>query len=165
MITAEFSTGEYIDTDDPLRIGGMVKEEIRQELESLLKEGFGEDKAVTREAFDAVLRCEYRSVCPIFVYYVNTEKMGLDLVAYGELHVLTTALGKYGFIENIVVKKSFRGCKLGMHVMQKLITAARHMHLNNVELTSATHRVEAHALYKKLGFRTRDTNVFELDLT
>ena len=159
MVTVSFSNGEFIETSNPLRIGGMVCEVIRVELQELLCKSFKKKLEVTQGSFDALLRDEYRSVYPSFVYHVSDT--GLKLVAYGELHELSCATGKDGFIENIVVDPDFQGRKLGLLVVQKLLVAAWHMDMVSVQLTSAPYRVAARALYEKIGFKKRTTDVFE----
>ncbi len=72
-------------------------------------------------------------------------------IAYDEAH-----------IEDVVVDESMRGQGLGKAIMQMAIETAWSMGADKIELTSRASREAANALYQKLGFKLRKTNVYIL---
>lgn len=73
----------------------------------------------------------------------------LTKIAYDEAH-----------LEDVVVDESMRGQGLGKAIMQKAIEVAWEMGADKIELTSRASREAANALYQKLGFKLRETNVY-----
>lgn len=63
-------------------------------------------------------------------------------------------------IEDVVVDESMRGQGLGKAIMSKAIETAWEMGADKIELTSRASREAANALYQKLGFKIRETNVY-----
>jgi succinate dehydrogenase/fumarate reductase flavoprotein subunit len=77
----------------------------------------------------------------------------------------TIPTGRHATIEDVVVLPECQGTGLG----RKLVEAALE-HLRNtgkaykVGLTSKPARVAANALYRKMGFKQKETNVYTLDI-
>lgn len=77
----------------------------------------------------------------------------------------TIPTGRHATIEDVVVLPECQGTGLG----RKLVEAALE-HLRNtgkaykVGLTSKPARVVANALYRKMGFKQKETNVYTLDI-
>ncbi len=67
-------------------------------------------------------------------------------------------------IEDLVVDKNFLWQKIGKKLMAFAIDFARENGASTVNLTCAPRREAANALYKKLGFTLRETNVYKLDV-
>ena len=78
------------------------------------------------------------------------------------LIVYQTPSGKRGYIEDVVVDENSRGKGLGKKLMEEGIKKARELDLEYVGLTSRPEREAANALYQRLGFQKRDTNVYRL---
>ncbi|NTV40701.1 MAG: GNAT family N-acetyltransferase [Candidatus Moranbacteria bacterium] len=73
-------------------------------------------------------------------------------------------LGKMGEIEDVVVDEKCRGKGYGREIMESLIKLAKEKNLKKIQLTSNPNRIVARALYAKLGFEMRDTNVFVFNM-
>lgn len=86
------------------------------------------------------------------------------VIAMGTLISESTIFGNFGQIEDVVVDEAYRGKGLGEKIMRRLIAEAKKLKLEEVGLTSRPSRVAANALYKKLGFSQRETNVYDLTL-
>jgi ribosomal protein S18 acetylase RimI-like enzyme len=80
------------------------------------------------------------------------------------LVVFAIPTGVRAWIEDVVVDESFRGGGAGEALTLAAIDQARAFGVRSIDLTSRPSRVAAHALYVKLGFEARETNVFRLSL-
>jgi len=80
------------------------------------------------------------------------------------LCVCTTLAGRFGLVEEVAVDEAARGHHVSVHLMVRLLAVATERELGYVELTSRASRVAANELYKKLGFRLRETNCYRHDL-
>lgn len=78
--------------------------------------------------------------------------------------ILVMRVGKKGLIDDVVVDEAHRGKGLGERLVSGLIEKAREIGVHQLDLTSAPKRVAANALYQKLGFVKRDTNVYQMVL-
>lgn len=85
---------------------------------------------------------------------------------YGMLSLTTCKLttGKKALIEDLVVDDSVRGKGIGKMLLNKAIELAKNKELRHIDLTSNPFRKEANALYQKLGFEKRETNVYRFHL-
>jgi ribosomal protein S18 acetylase RimI-like enzyme len=84
--------------------------------------------------------------------------------------MLTLALfsiptGVRAWIEDVVVDEAARGRGVGEALVAAAIESARARGARTVDLTSRRSREAAHRLYEKMGFATRDTSVYRLELT
>lgn len=86
------------------------------------------------------------------------------IVGIGMLVVMRLLTGKRGRIEDVVVDEVFRGQGIGEQLAKALIAAAKDAGLSAVDLSSRPERVAANNLYRKLGFKQRETNVYRLEL-
>lgn len=73
---------------------------------------------------------------------------------------LVMRVGKKGLIDDVVVDEAYRGKGLGERLVSGLIEKARELGVRKLDLTSSPKRVAANALYQKLGFVKRETNVY-----
>lgn len=67
-------------------------------------------------------------------------------------------------VEDVVVDIEYRGQGIGTKMMKRLIEDAKHNGFEGLELTSRPEREAANALYRKLGFVQRETNVYQMVL-
>jgi ribosomal protein S18 acetylase RimI-like enzyme len=72
--------------------------------------------------------------------------------------------GIRAWIEDVVVDQSAQGRGIGEALSRAAIDLARDRGARTIELTSRPSRQAANALYRKLGFQPRDTNVYRLTL-
>lgn len=129
----------------------------RRELHALLRElSASAAKAYTAGAVAGALRDPNT--------YILVARSGGKIIGTGTLIVMTTASGRRGRIEDIVVSASCRGQGIGREITRRLIAEARRRRLKQVELTSAPHREAANRLYRSLGFEPRETNVYRMVL-
>lgn len=94
-----------------------------------------------------------------FVVRENKQIIGVGILAV--MHIFTERRGR---IEDVVIDESYRGKGLGKQLMDYLIIAARGKGLDAIELSSGVHREVANALYKKMGFIQKETNVYRIEL-
>ena len=72
--------------------------------------------------------------------------------------------GTVGVIEEVIVAGQFRGEGAATALIGGLIAYGKRLGLLHINLTSRPDRLEANALYRRLGFEKRVTNVYRLVL-
>lgn len=95
---------------------------------------------------------------------VFVARDGKKIVGIGLLVIMPVLVEQRGRIEDVVVDESCRGKGVGRELMEMLLLAARGKGLAAIELSSGPQREAANALYKKLGFEEKETNVYRLEL-
>lgn len=97
---------------------------------------------------------------PLTHFFVMMDDKG-SVIGCASLCVYYSPTGMKASVEDVVVSSAYRGQHLGRKLMEHLIDYAR-KDLKNVELhlTSRPHRIAANELYKSLGFRQKETNVY-----
>lgn len=94
----------------------------------------------------------------IFIALENGEIVGtLTLVVY---RLMT---GTKAWIEDVVVDNAVRGRGIGKLLTQHAIGYAARAGIAKIDLTSSPTRVEANALYQRIGFVKRETNVYRYE--
>ncbi len=73
--------------------------------------------------------------------------------------------GMRAWIEDVVVDEGARGKGVGMSLTRHAIAHAREHGVRTVDLTSRPSREAANAMYAKIGFVRRSTNVYRVVLT
>ena len=81
---------------------------------------------------------------------------------YGSLTLVTFMIptGIRAWIEDVVVKENARGKGVGKLLSERAVGLASEIGAKTVDLTSRPSREVANALYKKVGFELRETNVY-----
>lgn len=64
------------------------------------------------------------------------------------------------WIEDVVVSEAARGKGVGKKLVEHAVEIANQSNVKSIDLTSRASRVAAIALYKKVGFQDRETNVY-----
>lgn len=97
---------------------------------------------------------------PLTHFFAMMNETG-SIIGCASLCVYYSPTGKKASVEDVVISSAHRGQHLGRKLMEHLIDYAR-KDLKNVELhlTSRPHRIAANELYKSLGFRQKETNVY-----
>jgi ribosomal protein S18 acetylase RimI-like enzyme len=72
--------------------------------------------------------------------------------------------GRRAWIEDVVVDEGSRGLGVGEQLTRAAIEEAGLRDVRSIDLTSRPSREAANALYQKLGFQTRETNVYRFFL-
>jgi ribosomal protein S18 acetylase RimI-like enzyme len=102
---------------------------------------------------------------------VESDAVTLLLATNGDSVVGTLTLvtfpiptGQRAWIEDVVVDSDARGLGVAAALTTAAIDVATSLGARTVDLTSRPSREAANALYKKLGFELRETNVYRLSL-
>lgn len=80
------------------------------------------------------------------------------------LIVYRVPTGTRSIIEDVIVDKSARGQGVGEALMKRAIELARKKGAGNISLTSNAMREAANRLYLRMGFKKRETNVYQMKL-
>jgi len=80
------------------------------------------------------------------------------------LAVFPIITGTRAWIEDVVVSESARGKGVGKMLTSEALILAKERGAKTVDLTSRPSRSAANALYKKVGFELRETNVYRFDI-
>ena len=72
--------------------------------------------------------------------------------------------GKKGWIEDVVVNSNSRGKGIGRKLMEKLLEVAKEKNLSQILLFTEDHRLPAIRLYTDLGFKTKDSQIYTLNM-
>lgn len=72
--------------------------------------------------------------------------------------------GNKGWIEDVVVDEKVRGRGIGKKLIEKLLSVAKDRELSEVLLFTAHHRLAAINLYKKLGFKQKNSHLYIIEL-
>jgi ribosomal protein S18 acetylase RimI-like enzyme len=88
----------------------------------------------------------------------------------GVVGMLTLALyriptGLSAWIEDVVVDERARGRGIGEKLTRTAVRLAGEAGAKSVDLTSRPHREAANRLYRRLGFTTRETNLYRFELS
>ena len=76
------------------------------------------------------------------------------------LVVFSIPSGRRAWIEDVVVDEGARGSGVGEALTKAALESARERGVRTVDLTSRPSRDAANAMYVKLGFEVRETNVY-----
>ncbi|MDO8561863.1 MAG: GNAT family N-acetyltransferase [bacterium] len=87
---------------------------------------------------------------------------GARIVGMATLVVMHKLYATASDVEDVVVDENYRGHGLGKALMKKLMERARARRASCIALTSNPSRTAANAMYQKLGFKKRETNVYRL---
>ena len=81
---------------------------------------------------------------------------------YGSLTLATFKIptGVRAWIEDVVVNENARGKGVGKMLLERAVSLAKELGAKTVDLTSRPSRKAANALYIKMGFELRETNVY-----
>jgi ribosomal protein S18 acetylase RimI-like enzyme len=79
------------------------------------------------------------------------------------LAVFRTPTGARAWIEDVVVDEAARGQGAGVALVEAAIRLAGERGARTVDLTSRPSRTAANALYEKIGFGARETNVYRYE--
>lgn len=96
--------------------------------------------------------------------FVAREPKTQKIVGMITLIVYRIPYVKKAYLDDVIVDKNFRGQKIGSQLMEKALAHAKKLGAAFIDLTSHPTREEANKLYKKFGFKKRNTNVYRLTL-
>ena len=85
-----------------------------------------------------------------------------NIVGMTALVIATIPTGRFGLVGDVVVHEDYQKRGIATELMNRLITTAKDLDLEKLDLTSSAKREAAHTLYESLGFERRETNNFRL---
>ena len=85
---------------------------------------------------------------------------GGEIVGMASLCVYVSPIGRKAWIEDVVVDSRFRERSFGKFLVMHILERARKLGRLTVMLTSRPSRIAANALYRSVGFETKETNVY-----
>jgi ribosomal protein S18 acetylase RimI-like enzyme len=89
---------------------------------------------------------------------------GAEVVGTLTLVIFPIPTGLRAWIEDVVVDEAARGLGVGVALTNAATDEARLRGVRSIDLTSRPSREAANALYQKLGFKLRETNVYRLSI-
>ncbi len=95
---------------------------------------------------------------------ILVAREGKRVVGIGSLILFHSVLGTRARLEEMVVDEGQRGNGIGRLIAERLIEIARKNRVRSIELSSRPNREAANALYQKLGFEKKETNVYTMRL-
>jgi len=98
------------------------------------------------------------------VYLARSPEAGQTIVGSATLAITQSPTGRHGWIEDVVVDEDARGQGWGKALTEACLNGARELGLAEVNLTSRPARVAANTMYRAIGFKQRETNVYRFDL-
>ena len=130
--------------------------ELLEGLNKLLPQLSSTAQSLTLEDLETILANDTLALL------VATE--GQQVVGTLTLAVFPLPTGIRAWIEDVVVDQSARGAGFGESLCLRAIELARNRGAKTLDLTSRPSREAANALYLKLGFSVRDTNVYRFSI-
>ncbi|WP_271782863.1 GNAT family N-acetyltransferase [Aquimarina algiphila] len=97
----------------------------------------------------------------IFACYTLNKK----IVGIASLCSYKVISGHKGWIEDVVVDLDYRGQGIGEKLIQKLISTGKEKGLTEIYLFTENEKKAAIRLYLKLGFKQRNSKLYNLKLT
>ena len=86
------------------------------------------------------------------------------IVGVSTLAVFPIPTATRAWVEDVIVEESVNGQGIGRRLTEAMLERARELGCKTVDLTSRPSREAANALYKKVGFTARETNVYRFEL-
>jgi ribosomal protein S18 acetylase RimI-like enzyme len=101
---------------------------------------------------------------PATVLFVARDESGA-LVGSLTLALFRVPTGVLSWIEDVVVDQSARGAGAGEKLVEAALGRAQEVGAKSVDLTSRPSREAANRLYLRMGFETRQTNVYRYKMS
>jgi len=134
----------------------VASQEVLNKINSLLNVLTADARVLTFDELVEILNSDNTAV---FIAEEDGEIVGMmTFVTY------RIPSGLKAWIEDVAVDTSKQGKGIGNALIDRAIEYAKQLNISKVDLTTAPFRVAANALYQKLGFVKRETNVYRLML-
>lgn len=143
----------------PIELMTQVTPEVVKAFERLIPQLSSHAQPPTE---DALIEMAESPECLVFL--VRTTAAGHPIVGSATLAITQSPTGKHAWIEDVVVDEEARGQGWGRALTEACLQGARDLGLTEVNLTSRPARVAANAMYRAIGFKQRETNVYRYDL-
>lgn len=96
--------------------------------------------------------------------YLFVAKIDNCIIGTFTLILYNIPTGMKVSVEDVVVHSDMRGKKLGEQmILFALEYAYQILNVKKIDLTSSPSRISANALYQKVGFKKRETNVYRYE--
>jgi ribosomal protein S18 acetylase RimI-like enzyme len=141
---------EFVETRDQIRDGDA------EGLDRLLRQLTAPPRELTRQDIQATIANAHLLV-------VRDLDAGAIVGTACLVHYVTL-LRKHGRVEDVVVDERYRGHGIARKMVEMLLEKAKEIQADKVELTSNPSRKAANGLYKNIGFRQVETNVYRLSI-
>ena len=139
-----------------VEVARQVTDELLRGINSLLPQLSSSAPLLSTEVLERLIRSDAST---LFVARNDGVIVGtLTLV------VFPIPTGLRAWIEDVVVDQDARGLGAGEALTLAAIDEARRRDVRSIDLTSRPSREAANALYQKLGFSPRSTNVYRFNL-
>ena len=136
----------------------VITDEAARAFERLMPQLNPFHPAPGREALQAVVDSQAADIL------LARDEAGI-IIGTLTLVVFRTPAGVHAWIEDVVVDEAARGRGVGEALTRAGIALARERGAGAVELTSRPAREAANRLYRRLGFRLRQTNLYRLEMS
>lgn len=131
------------------------------DINNLLQQLDPESRNIDREIFREV---EQSGVILIKRGETADESDRYPIVGMATILFVSQLRGDVAWIHDVVVHEAYRGRGIGEELLLALVEEGCRRGVPYIDLTSRPSRVAANALYAKIGFERRDTNVYRLRL-
>ncbi|MEP0304625.1 MAG: GNAT family N-acetyltransferase, partial [Maribacter dokdonensis] len=128
--------------------------EVTADLQSQLTELYKELNAEITQLDLASALSDYNTT-DVVVCLDKEKLVGIAMMAKYKV-----VSGHKGMIEDVVVSSQYRGQGIGRKLMEKLLEHAKQEKLSPVLLFSGHHRTAAISLYKSLGFKLKESELY-----
>lgn len=110
-----------------------------------------EDNQMDRDAFENIY---FRSLNNSLVHYIVAEVNNSVVIGFASLHVqhILHHTNPTGEVQELNIDSRYRDSGIGTLLMNELEGIAQSLNLEEIELTTRTHRERAQSFYKKLGY-------------
>lgn len=96
-----------------------------------------------------------------FLFVAREER---KIIGMASMYIVRLASGVDANIDDVVVDEQYRGKGIGRLLMGTLIEKAKKEGAAYIDLTSKPERIAANELYRSLGFKKRQTNVWRFTI-
>ena len=96
----------------------------------------------------------------IFMVCKNDKE---EIVGIALMATYKVVSGFRGLVEDVVVDEAYRGQGIGRKLMENLLEEAKRKSVDEILLFTGHHRTAAINLYKSLGFKIRESGVYNLN--
>ena len=139
----------------PVEIATQATEELLVACHRLIPQLSSSAKPMTTSELAEIVNSDSTLM---FVARVDNQIVGLLTLAVFRIPTAVRA-----WIEDVVVDSSARGHGIGEALNMAAITEAKRRGAKTVDLTSRPSREAANRLYQRIGFVSRDTNVYRFE--
>lgn len=96
--------------------------------------------------------------------HLLVARAGARIVGMASVCIYTIPTGRRAWIEDVVVDARWRGRGIATRLVERAIDQARRVSPCTVMLTSRPSRVAANRLYRHMGFGSKETNVYKIEV-